>query len=319
METQNETFEIITPCFCAGANPESAEIRAPSIRGELRWWFRVLGGTPEAEKALFGGVHNGTTASKIGVRVKNVKPIYGQPSELPQQNRDGYYLFHFANASQKQKGAVYGPRYQKEAWFKAGTTFDIEVFQKLATTDEEEKSFLKAWNAFKLLGSLGLRQTRGMGAFKTNSLPTWNDLKSTMASLGFHWWVVTNTQGNAMNALKQTNSQIEKAGLLSLTWLEAVLGWLRCNGFSAGRNGSNYTPLGTSTPRQASSLHLRPVQVQGGIVSVLFYTPQILSKFSQSDEVKMLKMLNGQPTIKTPYRQNPRPPDNREEISLRFY
>ena len=90
MKTLNESFEIITPCFCAGADPNMAELRAPSIRGELRWWFRVLGGSPEAEKSLFGGVHNGTYASKIGIRVKNVKPLYGQPSELPQQNRDGY-------------------------------------------------------------------------------------------------------------------------------------------------------------------------------------------------------------------------------------
>ncbi|TAE90912.1 MAG: type III-B CRISPR module RAMP protein Cmr1 [Verrucomicrobia bacterium] len=37
-------LEIITPCFCAGADQGIAEIRAASIRGQLRWWFRVLGG-----------------------------------------------------------------------------------------------------------------------------------------------------------------------------------------------------------------------------------------------------------------------------------
>lgn len=44
---KSETFhlELITPCFCGGAEPEKqAEIRAPSIRGQLRWWFRTLGG-----------------------------------------------------------------------------------------------------------------------------------------------------------------------------------------------------------------------------------------------------------------------------------
>ena len=53
------TVELITPCFCAGADQTTAEIRAPSIRGELRWWFRVLGGTPEQERAVFGGELSG--------------------------------------------------------------------------------------------------------------------------------------------------------------------------------------------------------------------------------------------------------------------
>src|ERR1035437_3989341 len=45
MIRQAYEFEIITPCFAGGANPETtAEIRAASIRGQLRWWFRVLGG-----------------------------------------------------------------------------------------------------------------------------------------------------------------------------------------------------------------------------------------------------------------------------------
>ena len=312
METLNETFEIITPCFCAGADPKTAELRAPSIRGELRWWFRVLGGTPEAEKALFGGVHNGTAASKIGIRVKNVNPLYGQPSELPQQNRDGYYLFHFARVSQRPQGSKEdGPRYQKEAWFKPGTTFDIEVFQKLDMTAAEEQGFKKAWKSSKLLGSLGLRQTRGLGAFKTTAPPAFNDFKTTMAELALRWWIIINNQDGR---IKNT-----RYGFDSLVWLEAVLGWLRGNGFSAGRTGNNYTPLGTSNPRQASALRLRPLQLKEGLVSILFYTPQILSKFNQYDENELFRLLNGRPTIKTPYRQNPKPPDNREEISLRTF
>ncbi len=50
-------IELLTPCFCAGADQTKAEIRAPSIRGQLRWWFRALGGTPQGEKEVFGGVH----------------------------------------------------------------------------------------------------------------------------------------------------------------------------------------------------------------------------------------------------------------------
>ena len=45
MKTETFHLELITPCFCGGAEPEKqAEIRATSIRGQLRWWFRTLGG-----------------------------------------------------------------------------------------------------------------------------------------------------------------------------------------------------------------------------------------------------------------------------------
>ena len=93
-----EKLTLITPCFCAGADPKVAELRAPSIRGQLRWWFRVLGGTPEKEKEVFGGVHEGAKASKIVVRVKDESPLQGKTEDLPRQNAPLYYLFHFANA-----------------------------------------------------------------------------------------------------------------------------------------------------------------------------------------------------------------------------
>ncbi len=38
-------FDLLTRLFAAGAEPQrDAEIRAPEIRAQLRWWFRILGG-----------------------------------------------------------------------------------------------------------------------------------------------------------------------------------------------------------------------------------------------------------------------------------
>src|SRR5437667_3497499 len=80
----NGTFhiELITPCFCGGAEPErQAEIRAPSIRGQLRWWFRTLGGfkslegkmsVREQEAMIFGSTAGEEAqAGKLIVRVRN--------------------------------------------------------------------------------------------------------------------------------------------------------------------------------------------------------------------------------------------------------
>ncbi len=81
MILQSHTLEVITPCFCGGAEPaHRAEIRPASIRGQLRWWFRVLGGfrslahlTVEDQEAMIFGSAAGDDgrAGMLTVRVKN--------------------------------------------------------------------------------------------------------------------------------------------------------------------------------------------------------------------------------------------------------
>ena len=75
-------LEIITPCFCGGAeSDQAAEIRAASIRGQLRWWFRVLGGfeslvasmpdVRDQENLIFGSAAGEEgSGGKLTVRVR---------------------------------------------------------------------------------------------------------------------------------------------------------------------------------------------------------------------------------------------------------
>ncbi|NLF94912.1 MAG: type III-B CRISPR module RAMP protein Cmr1, partial [Oligosphaeraceae bacterium] len=160
-----QTFTLLTPCFCTGADQNQAEIRSASIRGQLRWWFRILGGTPEMENNVFGGVHNDTKASRIILRLTDSKPIYGQPGMLPQRNNTpGYYLFHFAKVSNG------GIRYQKKAFLAPGSTFTVQCLERKTMDREEQRLLEKSWRAFSLLGALGLRATRACGAFQTEGL-----------------------------------------------------------------------------------------------------------------------------------------------------
>ncbi len=83
MILQSYTLEVITPCFCGGAEPtQRAEIRPASIRGQLRWWFRVLGGfkslanlTLEQQEAMIFGAIAGDEgqAGNLTVRVCDEK------------------------------------------------------------------------------------------------------------------------------------------------------------------------------------------------------------------------------------------------------
>lgn len=62
MQTITFECEIITPLFMGGADGITPELRAPSIKGAMRFWWRAMNGDLPLEKlrqeetALFGGV-----------------------------------------------------------------------------------------------------------------------------------------------------------------------------------------------------------------------------------------------------------------------
>lgn len=81
MKRMSIDLEFTTPCFLGGADNEcSAEWRAASIRGQVRWWFRaVAGGTfggdlkkvQAAEERIWGSTSN---KSKLRITVANAIP-----------------------------------------------------------------------------------------------------------------------------------------------------------------------------------------------------------------------------------------------------
>src|ERR1035441_3740752 len=97
------SIELLTPTFCRGAYQDTPEIRAPSIRGVVRWWFRALYGPADAgsnqrqgwqnvwneEKDLFGGVADGATASRLVFRVLQVTGPSGEHATLPHKPSPG--------------------------------------------------------------------------------------------------------------------------------------------------------------------------------------------------------------------------------------
>ncbi len=93
---------FLTPCFCAGANPSVAEIRAPSIRGKLRWWFRVLSGTFEEESEVFGAASgDGAISSSLMLRVIEELIQSQWPPVNPSANSGAGYLLYYAKSLSK--------------------------------------------------------------------------------------------------------------------------------------------------------------------------------------------------------------------------
>ncbi len=77
--------EVITPMFLAGADGITPELRPPSIKGALRFWWRALNGhryttlekLKKAETSIFGGTgDNSAQKSNISIKIseKNITP-----------------------------------------------------------------------------------------------------------------------------------------------------------------------------------------------------------------------------------------------------
>lgn len=267
-EIISSAFEFITPAFLCGANQSRAEIRTASVRGQLRWWFRVLGGTREQETAVFGGVHGGTTASAVVVRVSDVKAVHADfPKLVPNTTR--MYLYYFASVS----GASKGIRVERDAWFAPGTRFRLDILLR-APIPEKNLNLLKcSVQCFSRLGALGLRATRGCGVFTdTRDVPTAADFDAWTKTLPDGLLVKTLPGGPCRTA---DDAQMHLGSFLQ--------DFRRSNGLKSSRP----TALGFSSGqrRESSALKLRPVQIQEGFLPVLVYTDAACSQASIADRL----------------------------------
>jgi CRISPR type III-B/RAMP module RAMP protein Cmr1 len=268
------TVEIITPCFCAGANQQEAKIRAPSIRGELRWWFRALGGTREQEKAVFGGISyekgDDGVSSSVVVRVSQVNK--GNPIELPQMriNQPLSYLLYYANASGKARGQQHGPRFSKDGMIPPGSTFRLSIDLRKAVDIKSDAILKKAVKSFLVLGSLGYRSTRACGALyasekESDSIENFISWAKELDNVKCAWVVDSESRPIQCDSWKS-----------ALMWEEKVLRSFR-NDYPAGKNGNKHSPLGVSNSsqegvdRQSSALRLRPLKLMGDLYALVYY------------------------------------------------
>lgn len=255
-------FSFITPCFCGGAGQKTAELRAPSIRGELRWWFRVLGGTRLEEAQVFGGIAQDSgpsvLASNLRLRVQTVKQNSNDLDRLtrvplPKGIPDlGYLLGFYVGRSRG---------WQNEAALPVGMDFEIQYGWRDPRTMQNNPLLLekweKTWSCFSLLGAIGYRSNRCAGAFcRHDSLPTRDQVeqfkKEILLPEKFRFSWIDGSFGNWEDACSAAGN---------------VLRQLR-----RGRSAKTAdTPLGRDKPRQGSAVRFRPLLLQDKRLQVVIY------------------------------------------------
>lgn len=263
-----ETFhlEFITPCFCTGANQAIAEIRAPSIRGQLRWWFRALGGSAENEAILFGSAAGESgNASRVRISVSDVRAPahWDRPDYSPNDAQS--YVWHYASVSGTTSKGAKGPRWQSDGALPVKTRFELHLTW-VRPAGNLKPAFDEALWAFLTLGTLGLRGTRGLGAFHCNEA---TDLDGVIASL----------KAKSFTIQRRTNPESFSDYSAALKDWAAWLRYRLRKDYKAERP----SPLGSSAPRQTSAVRFRPIRATDGSFTWLAYeapAPRVLGNES---------------------------------------
>jgi hypothetical protein len=160
-------LELLTPCFAGGARPhDEAELRATTIRGQLRWWFRVLGGFAclqpqplfDQEHAVFGSAGRRPHRASplvVRLRIQSAPRVGRQVLTLEQWQASlgpqaGYVLYPLQHRNRAAFSGTPLPRFDLVYSWRGDPALWASV-QALVST-------------WAHLGSIGYRSRRGMGA-----------------------------------------------------------------------------------------------------------------------------------------------------------
>lgn len=183
MPQQTFECEVITPLFLGGADARGVpELRAPSMRGAMRYWYRaLLGGAKlpgelalhalhSIESDLFGEAEGGGTLA-TRLRTKGTQPIQPYERDRAIRTPDGDFLptgkdYLLWSMSSTGKPGTHRSQPARQ-YIEPGTMFDIILSATLDKT-----ALKKGEAAFWLLanlGAVGARANRGAGSFHATS------------------------------------------------------------------------------------------------------------------------------------------------------
>ena len=245
-------YRVVTPLFCAGADTRKAEIRLPSLKGVLRFWWRALAwsrlnGDLEAirnqEDTLFGSAGRGQSrvSMRLGLGLRpSVVPegrrlaIPGQKCRVVGQGARylGYGVMEAFGSSKKGTAAGQLTR----ACLRAPFDFTVHLRSRGLSADQVD-SLKDALVALGVMGGLGARSRKGYGSLTMQSLrvdgrETWResrslqDLRGTLEALRSNdgptdWPAYTALSDRTRNLLVFSN-QKEPMELLDLIGRELM-------------------------------------------------------------------------------------------------
>jgi CRISPR-associated protein Cmr1 len=176
MKRIDKTYKIITPMFIGDANQNLTDLRPPSIKGALRFWWRALNwgrffkgdiaqalrDLHEQEGKLFG------QAAREGVKAGQASFLL-QLSEQPKLIREKDWPQNQTGSGYLGYGLMKDNTQPHREGFKENTKFTISLIFKPNTSTENINSIKETLEIWGLLGGLGARSRRGFGSISDSS------------------------------------------------------------------------------------------------------------------------------------------------------
>lgn len=211
MVTIEAEYRAVTPIFCAGANREGQpELRAPSFKGVLRFWWRALawsrlGGDlrniQREEERVFGGPRTGQSGLVLKVAVDESRRLRvakeGQVLEATERRVVGegarYLGYGLMEAFPSRKKNTKAGQLLR-ACYLAPFSFKVRLRCRDKLTKADVDELARALRTVGLFGGLGARTRRGYGSLVLQRL--WIDQKQE--------WVAPKTLEELKSRLRES-------------------------------------------------------------------------------------------------------------------
>lgn len=169
------TYRIVTPLFLSGAVQSEAELRGPSMKGALRYWYRAVdprynlsknndstkkGESPTYEGDLFGGTGKGEGQARFLLRLHGAD----LQSEVWAGRRENPFYLRYLGFSLNNR-----------RYFSPGQTFSVSFRLRPPISDQQKRK--EDWQSLAaslwLLGHIGGLGSRSRRGFGTVALESW--------------------------------------------------------------------------------------------------------------------------------------------------
>lgn len=184
------SFTVTTPLFCHGANQrEEAEIRPPSFKGVLRFWWRALAwnrlkgdlrSIKKEEDELFGSPDTGQSKVSLFIDVEGKPKVIQEGDVLSRTSSttgplgDGaLYLGYGVMSAFGRRPKNGKPKIKKGELKFACIHAPIDFTVRLNCRDTTERELATLLNALKALGTfggMGAKSRKGYGSLVLDSL-----------------------------------------------------------------------------------------------------------------------------------------------------
>ncbi len=176
--TIEATYRIVTPMFCSGADQTSAELRVPSFKGALRFWWRSLmwgrvrdhRELQKKEAALFGASDQRVGQSQVQFRISNasLEPQVSKGAILEGGRLLGLHYLGYGVMEAFDGKSTKAGRLTRAMI--PGGQFTVSCrFSRLADPDQIDE-VRRALILLGTVGGLGSKSRKGLGSLTLTSL-----------------------------------------------------------------------------------------------------------------------------------------------------